>query len=281
MRKLLVGLAIPALIFALAFACLSTGILVPKKSFAAHRALIAAHTARLDPDGAPRGVVLLFHGCGGVRSAVEDWAQVFRRAGYVALTVDSLAAHGMSRLGGFAFVCTGLALWGQERAGDVLAALGSARADPDLADLPVALASWSHGGWAAMEALGFAPGELPWGLEDALAGLTDGLAGVLFAYPYCGWASSPRAARWHARPPALALLAGRDSVVGAEPCIARFTDAIEDGYPIEVHVYPDADHSFDERTRNEFGRLAYDPAVTQDAFARGIAFLDRVSASGR
>lgn len=71
------------------------------------------------PEGkGPFPVVLQFHGCGGMKNLQARWADTARAAGWAVLVVDSYGHRRIDRFEAYATVCTGLQLWGRERAGD-------------------------------------------------------------------------------------------------------------------------------------------------------------------
>src|SRR5690606_33200046 len=106
----------------------------------------------------PFPVVLQFHGCGGKKNLQERWAAVARAAGWAAVVVDSYGPRRISRLEAYATVCTGLQLWGRERAGDLFAMMEWARRQPWIDPKRIVLAGWSHGGWTTLDAMSMTPG---------------------------------------------------------------------------------------------------------------------------
>ena len=78
----------------------------------------------------PFPVVLQFHGCGGKKNLQARWAAVAKSAGWAALVVDSYGHRRISKFEAYATVCTGLQLWGRERAGDLYAMMEWIRQQP-------------------------------------------------------------------------------------------------------------------------------------------------------
>src|SRR5690606_80375 len=78
----------------------------------------------------PHPVAIQLHGCGGKKKLQARWAAVARAAGWAVVVVDSYAHRGISQLEAYATVCTGLQLWGRERAGDLYAMLEWTRGQP-------------------------------------------------------------------------------------------------------------------------------------------------------
>ncbi|NWG46025.1 MAG: dienelactone hydrolase family protein [Alphaproteobacteria bacterium] len=255
---------------------LGTGRFVPRETFAARVEALAPHAVIVLPEGPPRGVVLLFHGCGGVNIAMTDWSVVYASLGLASITVDSLAPRGIGRAEALTRVCGGSLLWGQERAGDVFAAIALAGRDPALSGLPVVLAGWSHGGWSILEAMGVPDGTLPWGLADRPEDLLERVVAVQLTYPYCGPAASGRISDWTHLPPTLLLQGARDTVVGVAACQRRLAPLEERGLRLEQHLFEGTDHSFDQRDLPDFTYLAHDPEATAKAHALAVTFLRSV-----
>lgn len=232
-------------------------------------ALLRPHDTVLRPEGeGPFPAALLFHGCGGVQPFLHDWAARLRDQGFLAVVVDSLTGRGLP----WEDVCSGSALLGGERAGDVLVSLDDVRRRPDVDPERIALLGWSHGSWAVLDLLAFDPPRtLPWNLSRAPA---DGLAGVSAAvlfYPYCGVAAHAPG-HWSSDARTLLLLANRDRITPAEDCRAVAATLREQGRPVEIHSY-DAQHGFDAPEYAVGTNEHYDAEVTADAQARVAAFL--------
>jgi dienelactone hydrolase len=235
---------------AVAVACSSTS--VPRGD-AAIQPLLRPHDAVYRPEGdGPFPAVLVLHGCLGVRSKDNRWAQRLRDAGFLVLVVDSMTGRGMTTRDDLVRVCRGLTLWGSTRAADVRASLAHVRTLPFVDPSRVAIIGFSHGAWAALDFLSTAS-------EDDV----HGLRAVIGFYPYCGVASRARWFGWDVRVPTLLLLAGQDVVVSPAQCRSLAEREAADGRPVSVTTYPDARHSFDWRASED----------TDDAERRVEAFL--------
>lgn len=230
----------------------------------------------LTPAGkGPFPVVLLFHGCGGVRIHIRQYAQAAVRSGWAALIIDSFEPRGLSRRLAQFLVCTGLLLRGRRRAGDVLAALCGARALPIIDPGRMAVAGWSHGAWAVMD-LWAQPlmkrGEVR--IADADRGCLDGVRGAFLAYPYVGVASASRGGRPWPRGEGLRMLSivpRRDHLASVRRHMRALSAAVSAGAEVEIWSV-DATHAFDEPGLN--GRvLSYDEALSLQALDRFSAFL--------
>lgn len=215
----------------------------------------------------PRGkgpfpAVVMLCGCGGLNNrddkiSQQSWADRFAEWGYVSLQVDSFGPRG-SKDG----ICgSPYEVEYRLRARDAFAGksyLGRLRyVDTDR----IAVAGWSHGGWAVMAAI------------DA-SNRTEGdrafQAAIAF-YPRC-------VTTLKRDTPLLILIGEEDAIFSSEACLTRI-DRTLDGMNCEqkVVVYPNAAHGFDmEELTKDYGQLMrYDSEATADATIQTRAFLDR------
>lgn len=222
---------------------------------------------------APAPVVLMFHGCAGPRMEFQrQWAKVMNDAGYAAVIIDSTGPRGFSRQDALDIVCQGKALLGQERAGDVLAAYDIVAEDPRLDASRLVLAGWSHGAWSVMDFLTMdMKNRRPAGLSgDLTAAHVDG---VILFYPHCGSGALSRRLAWKQSPPSLALIAGEDEIVKAEECIRLFEKRKQRGAQIDMTVYENANHVFDDPFLEPDWLHWYDEEDHQDAEKKVLNFL--------
>lgn len=284
MRKFLIGgLVLVAALASLAFAVLRNDALLldalaarrPDTTLAAHREIIAPHLKlEASPEGvapdAPAPVVVMFHGCSGYRpDFMHQWAEDIAAAGWRAISVDSHTPRGIDRETARARVCTGKQLLGQERAGDVLAALALVAARPDVDPTRMVVAGWSHGGWTVMDVFAMdLSARSPATISDHELSLPP-LAGAILVYPYCGRGSWSSFHDWTIAPPALALIAGSDTVVNGPECQRTFETLRERGHDITLVTYPDADHVFDDPSLPDY----FNAEANADARQRVRAFL--------
>lgn len=195
--------------------------------------------------------------------------------GWRAAIVDSYGARGWSRNYGMATVCTGLQFHGDQRAGDILAAITGLSARPDVDGTRLALAGWSHGGWGIMEAMSADPsrrGAL--GLVDAQDCDLSGVQATWLAYPYIGFGASNRMRPWRHCPRVLAVIARRDhltTVRNAERIHAMVKTC---GAEVETWI-AEGTHSFDEPMSSP--PMRHDPKLTDEALRRFGAFLEDVA----
>lgn len=286
MRRIwLAGLAALAIAGAAIFAARETLVLgwldlrTPKAPRAAREALLDPHIRYYPPANgiAPYPVVLQFHGCGGMRLDFhEQWARVANDAGFMAVIVDSYAGRGITRERALKTVCEGKELIGQERAGDVAAALDIVGRRPDIDPGRIVLAGWSHGAWSVMDFVALATnGRSPSGVSGPRA-KTPEIAGLILFYPHCGLGAWTKVIGWKAAYPTLALIAGKDSVVDPKACPPIFERLHKKFAPVGFHVYPDADHAFDDPNLPEGWRHLHGEAEHADATQRYAEFLAAV-----
>lgn len=248
----------------------------PKTTLAEHQALLKDHITILTPSEgeAPFPTVIQFHGCARMgREFHENWANVALEAGHAAVIIDSNNARDIGYEEALNTICEGKALLGQERAGDVLAAIEFVKDDPRLNAEDIVLAGWSHGAWTLMDFFTMDmtrthPANL---LRDDL--VKPDVDGAILFYPHCGPGALSKTRPWEHELPVLAFVAGQDSIVEPEPCINFFSAQEKSGSPTSLVVYPDADHIFDDATIVDDYPEYYDEKAAEDAIARYSLFL--------
>lgn len=239
--------------------------------------LLEAGTTVVAPDDdRPRPAVLLFHGCGGLRDHLPRYAEAAKAAGWRAFIVDSYGPRGWSREMALLTVCTGLRLRGDERAGDVLAALDGVSRRRDVDPSRIALAGWSHGGWGIMEAMSADRRDGTLGLSDPGAVSLGGVIAAYLAYPYIGAGALNRMRPWKHCPRTLAVISRADhltTVRNAERVHAMVRDC---GAHVETWI-ADGTHAFDEPGASR--PMRYHPELADEAVRRFAALLDDVAAA--
>lgn len=293
-RRRIVGWAAGAMVVAvlggLAYVYLSLeGYLSRKFTPAALIAFLEPDIVVVRPEGdGPFPAILLFSGCEGLwdgdrrRPLMGIYADIARSEGVVAIIVDSFKPRGIGSAQAYREVCTGWELRGAERAGDVAVTIPWARELPFVDPGRIALAGWSHGGWAIMDMLAMPPDrEKPQSLtawpEDTFAGLT----GMFLAYPYCGFpALSP--SQGFAEPlPARAIHGTDDVTANPVPCDKAYAHLVADGVPVAVEVIDGATHAFDRPDVLPGSTSKYDPAFAEIAHEWFRGFLREVLIPGR
>jgi len=215
-------------------------------------------------------LVLMFHGCGGVRDHLPLYAQAAVAEGAEVVVIDSYAARGWSDTFGLAFVCTGLMLHGKERAGDVLAAAwGLTRGEG--AKRPLILAGWSHGAWSIMDLMTMPLKD--WG-EAGIADPTPAplakLKALFLAYPYGGPGALSRVRTWVRAAPVLGVVATRDHITGIGDARRLFEAPRAAGADVQLWEL-DATHSFDEPTG--VFPMRFDAAMRDESLTRFAALV--------
>lgn len=211
----------------------------------------------------PHPAVVLLHGCDGTDLA-SDWVdRDFAEWPYVFLQVDSFDARGI------AHACQGYKeISPKLRALDAHEARAWLAKRPDIDSRRIAVLGWSMGGETTLEAVSNPFLNEPDRVEP--------FAAAVAFYPYC-----PGKLR-HLDAPLLVLTGGDDDWTPPGTC--RAMQVIGDDPPSYERIeYPGATHAFDwkEAPAELFGhKMRYDPAVTEDAYARVRAFLDRYLRSG-
>ena len=220
------------------------------------------------PDGAaPFPAVVLLHGCGGRQPFLDRYAEVIRNAGAAAVIVDSFKPRQINKYMAYGTVCTGIQLWGRQRAGDLFAALAWVRAQPWADRDRLLAAGWSHGGWTILDALALRPGpemRRATGIVDLPNEPLQGLVGCFLAYPYAGRASFAGRRPWRLSPHATAIVGGRDYIVGTAAPHSALKRLKGLGAPINIHLFENATHAFDVPEAIDV-RVRYDAKTTADS----------------
>lgn len=241
------------------------------------RALIEPYVAMLYPPGeGPHPLVIILHGCGGVRRVSHAYAEAAVKAGCAAMIVDSLTPRGIDYEMALAQVCTGRVLWGRERAGDLYAALDIAREDPRLDPARIVLAGWSHGAWAILDALALDhDGQAPDGMKRAPDAPFKGVTGIFLLYPYASRPALVRRKAIEPPGPVEAILVEHDSMASETDAAAVLERAKKDGASVRWSTYGGVTHAFDEPDHHPQSLLRYDSEATAMAKTQFVAFLKR------
>jgi len=241
--------------------------------------LLAPHLVIERPTGeGPWPTVLMFHGCGGLQTALARHMRDIADAGFLAVAVDSLAPRKISRMRAVATVCTGAELPGWKRAGDVLASLWGVSRIPGADPKRIVLAGWSHGGWSIMDLMTMAltrPGEA--GIADPDPALLDPVRALVLAYPYCGPGALTQLRPWRTRPPAFAFVGEADRVSHPTLCRRAFRQMERSGVQLQTWYPTGAPHAFDEGG-DIMAKMRFKPDIAAEARARIVGYLRQVFA---
>lgn len=211
--------------------------------------------AKLDhpPGPGPFPAVVLLHGCGGLLDSKghltarhADWNKRFVALGYLVLLVDSFGPRG---LGNQCIVRERSLTASGDRVRDAFAALRYLQGRPEARPDRISLMGWSNGASVVLGAL--AP-ENPARAADVAPGFYRAVA----LYPGCTGVAR-NFPDYQPSLPLLILSGGDDDWTPVDPCRKLVDKARKKGAPIELVIYPNAFHGFD----NPDVPLAYWPNV--------------------
>jgi dienelactone hydrolase len=216
------------------------------------------------PEGTgPFPAVVVLHGCAGMhdttrRKLVDDlvgW-------GYVVLLVDSFATRGIEQ------ACTGVSDIAGKRRSDAYGALAFLARQTFIDPQRVAAVGFSQGAWVSLLAAEAGSFEL------FVRPGHPGFRTVVALYPLC------KAVVGRLVIPTLILIGALDKWTPAADCAERIGAWSTDGPPIELVVYPGAEHGFYyphlQGGRRLFGYwVEYNEEAATDASRRTREFLDR------
>ncbi|MEO1199250.1 MAG: prolyl oligopeptidase family serine peptidase [Pseudomonadota bacterium] len=248
-------------------------------------AFLKPHYRMLVPEGeGPFPTGILLSGCDGPADNMDLWAETLNNKGWAALIVDSHTPRGYGGYEIWRLICAGQLLMGSERAGDALVALADMRAEPIVDPSRIVLLGASHGGWTIMELLNFEDeGRLPFNLSAWPEGISpdaplNGVIGQVLLYPYCGRPNRAFDNGWARRSPTLFLLGDKDLIAPPRDCLTVIEHLEERGLPVDIEMFAGVDHGFDQRVRQHFSTLEFDPEATALSVTRVSAFLDELLA---
>ncbi|GJL97030.1 MAG: dienelactone hydrolase [Hyphobacterium sp.] len=255
------------------------GMLVPVKRTSLDD--LAARISRVTKFHTPKGdgpfpVVILLHGCGGVRPNMETFAGLANEAGVMAVIPDSNRLRSIGYEEALQTVCTGAKLRAHERAGDLHAVLELVRRDKRADANRVALAGWSHGGWTVLEAMALErAGKRPASLTEMPPQGLAGVQAVFAMYPYNGYPARSRRLPWLSGIPVESLLVRGDTICDDAESVAVFNRQIEWGADVKWRYVEGTTHAFDEPDHHPTSTLMFEPERAEIAYAMFKDFLKR------
>ena len=210
------------------------------------------------PEGdGPFPVVVLLHGCDGIKERDYAWSNRLVSWGYVTLQVDSFAPRGESSI---CDVMEKIFTMSFSRAQDAYDAKSF------LAELPfvdrnrIAVMGWSHGGMVVLTALS---------KSTKLPKSENPFQAAVAFYPYCDVYLKDMNA------PLMILIGELDDWCPASTCSGMMpSDQTE--HEIILKIYSGAYHDFDWEGKDEIfqgHKVLYDPIAAQDATIRVKKFL--------
>ncbi|MCG5239070.1 dienelactone hydrolase family protein [Azospirillum doebereinerae] len=186
------------------------------------------------PDGpGPFPAVVLLHGCGGLRPNTALWQRFFTERGFVTLAVDSFGSRHVKE------ICntSGLVTW-KMRAADAFGALEHLARQPTIRRDSILVMGFSHGGGIALDVTSSFR-------LDKRAAQAPRFQAALALYPPCGARERRDSAR---SVPTFIAVGADDDWTPTDDCRALAANRRATP-PVDLHVYPDTAHSFDNLDR--------------------------------
>lgn len=232
-----------------------------------------------EPQGPPpHAAVVLLHGRAGPYSSLangvydattlskrhQEWGNFWAERGYYALLVDSFGPRGHAK--GFpagSYKDRPAAVSEQTvRPLDAYGALKYLRTHKSVMSDRIGVQGWSNGAMTVLATMSDeAPGKPEHGFRAALA-----------EYPGCGMDAVK--GEYHSYAPILMLLAAEDEEVNPAICQQFAQRAKAAGSAFTVHVYPGAEHNYDDPGKKKQSVPANHKA-TEDTFRRAEAYFAR------
>ncbi|GIU67125.1 dienelactone hydrolase family protein [Candidatus Phycosocius spiralis] len=249
---------------------------LPVETLAARAERFAPFYRIVKPVGpGPFPTVVYLHGCGDANGPQPHYATAAAARGVASILVNSFAPRGITLLEARLLVCSGMRLWGRERAGDVLASLDWARNQNWVDKARLGLAGWSHGAWSIMDALALGQECARHAHLEALPhDLFAGLKTTFLVYPWCGIGAQTLSRGWTKTIPTAFILAQNDSLAGISLPLKAAELLSNTGCHVETHIYPGATHSFDEETSVN-PTFRYEASKARDAHTRFANWMAR------
>ena len=116
------------------------------------------------------------------------------------------------------------------------------------------------------------------GLRDAHPDLLKGVRGTFLVYPYAAYPSLTSNRGWNGlKPKVFAVLGGRDLVTGVKHPQRSLDRLRRDGLDVDVLLFPDATHAFDDDDAND-PRTKYRADLSEQARGYYVAALRKALA---
>jgi dienelactone hydrolase len=205
----------------------------------------------------PFPAVVMLHGCSGIKSREDVWAERLASWGYVALQVDSLTPRGHKSV--CAYPRT---LHPDTRSRDAHDASSYLGGLPFVDRNRIAVMGWSHGGWTTLHAIQG---------KNRIQELGDNFRAAVAFYPYCDIQLEDLTA------PLLILIGKRDDWCPTDKCSSVMPSG-KAAHEVILKIYPEAYHCFDWKGMDKVykgHRLLYDPAAAADAIVKVQNFLEK------
>jgi dienelactone hydrolase len=245
--------------------------------------LIPDITIRRPEGSGPYPAILLYHGCLGLwreqdrLRLIDSYADIAVSEGVVAVIVDSLRPRQIDYLTALNEVCEGDLLRGAERAGDVAVTVSYARSLPYVDPTRLAIAGWSHGGWAVMDFLAMSPEQAtPHNLTHWPDDPFAGIVGVYLTYPYCGFPALVREQGFEMPWVTWAIHGTNDATADPAECDEAYALARKRGSTVDVARIEGATHAFDDPDLDPAFIAKYDAAFAEVGHDRFRSFLRQV-----
>lgn len=181
---------------------------------------------------APKAVVVILHGGGGIGILEQQDVAFLLANGFATVVVDSFTGRGFRFTG---ITGAGPAVRPADRAADAFAVLKALKTQPDLAGKRWLLFGRSHGASAAMVSA------TSWA-KATYAPDGPSFDGYIALYPGCN-ASYPEQAQANA--PVRIHVGLDDDLTPAKPCLATIEGMKSNGIDASATAYPGAHHAFD------------------------------------
>lgn len=229
----------------------------------------------------PFPAVVVFHGCGGARNNSFMWAKWYEERGFVSLVVDGFTPRGIRT------TCTGLqSIKRSTRLNDAMGGADFLASLPFVDKSRIGITGFSNGAGRAMNIVEKR-------FQEKVGSAVPAFAFSIPLYPECREAFGFDSSGYRRGPfgtPMLILIGEDDDWTLAKSCRTVVDLTKDDEYPVDLKVYPNAHHAFDDGSgfhvmpdadnwNSPTGRgatVAGNPAATEQAKADVAAYLRKL-----